>query len=104
MPNQPGTTGLDYLKKIKPHADFIKLIHSYDNYGNYEKELCRIPSAKPLLLTKAKKRNATKTNKNIKFCVNKLIQNKQPSLIKIPQEKCRLIFVAQGRNPSLEEE
>jgi hypothetical protein len=104
MPNQPGTTDLDYLKKIKPHADLIKLIHSYDNYGNYEKELCRIPSAKLLLLTKAKKRNATTNNKNIKFCINKFIQNKQPFLIKIPQEKCRLIFVAQGRNPSLKEE
>ncbi len=48
MPNQPGTTGLSYLKNIKPHPDLIKWLHSYDRYGNWTKELCLFPSVQKL--------------------------------------------------------
>ena len=51
MPNQPGTTGIAYLKKLKPHHDLISWLHSYDVYGLWQQHLC-LETVVPVVKTK----------------------------------------------------
>ena len=62
MPNQPGTSGLSYLKKLKPHADLISWINSYDEFGVWQLDLCRLIQTAPLAKKKTAATNSLTDN------------------------------------------
>ena len=48
MPNQPDTSGLSYLKKLKSYVDLISWFNSYDKFGIWQLDLCRLIQTAPL--------------------------------------------------------